>query len=65
MAATFTACPMAVVDAPVDVVWGLLTNFAGWGSFYNVRALSVEPAGPAVVGQKMRADRAAGEIERS
>lgn len=56
---------MAVVDAPVDVVWGLLTNFAGWGSFYNVRALSVEPAGLAVVGQKMRADRAAGEIERS
>ena len=56
MPATFTACPTAIVEAPIEIVWGLLTNFAGWGSFYNVRVLSVEPPGPAVVGQKMRAE---------
>jgi hypothetical protein len=56
LAATFTACPMTAVDASVDVVWGLLTNFAGWGSFYDVRVLCVEPPGPAVVGQRMRGE---------
>ena len=35
------------------MVWGLLTNFAGWGDFYDVRVKRVEPPGPAVVGQRM------------
>jgi Polyketide cyclase / dehydrase and lipid transport len=56
MPATFTACPTAIVEAPIEIVWGLLTNFAGWGSFYNVRVLSVEPPGPAAVGQRMRGE---------
>ncbi len=53
MPPTYLACPTAVVEAPIDTVWRLLTNFAGWGDFYDVRVLSVEPPGPAVAGQRM------------
>ncbi|HUE17858.1 MAG TPA: SRPBCC family protein [Planctomycetaceae bacterium] len=56
MPATFTACPTAIVDAPIDVVWNLLTEFAGWGKFYDVRVISVEPPGPAAIGQQMRGE---------
>ncbi|HET6328690.1 MAG TPA: SRPBCC family protein [Planctomycetaceae bacterium] len=56
MPATYTACPTDVVHAPVDVVWKLLTNFAGWGDFYDCRVISVEPPGPGVVGQRMRGE---------
>jgi hypothetical protein len=47
-------CPTDVVYAPVDVVWGLLTNPAGWGDFFDARVLSVEPPGPAAIGQCIR-----------
>ena len=53
MTTNYLACPTAIVEAPVGVVWKLLTNIAGWGSFYNVRVTSVEPPGPAVRGQRM------------
>jgi hypothetical protein len=49
----FAACPTQVVEAPINIVWNLLTNFAGWGDFYDVRVLRVEPPGVAVVGQRM------------
>jgi len=53
MNTTYAACPTEIVEAPIDVVWKLFTNLAGWGSFYDVRVQSVEPPGPAVVGQRM------------
>jgi hypothetical protein len=34
-------------------VWKLLTNIAGWGSFFDLRVISVEPPGPAAKGQRM------------
>ena len=34
---THLACPTALVEAPIDVVWGLLMNTAGWGQFYDGR----------------------------
>jgi len=43
----------ALVEAPIDVVWGLLMNTAGWGQFYDVKVLSVEPPGPAAPGQRL------------
>jgi len=45
------SCPTTIVNAPVEVVWSLLTHREKWGDFYDVRVISVEPAGPAVVGQ--------------
>jgi hypothetical protein len=47
-------CPTDIVRAPVEVVWGLLTTPADWGSFFDADVLSVEPAGAAVVGQRIR-----------
>lgn len=52
----YTACPTAIVNAPVELVWSLLTHPQGWGDFYNLRILSVNPAGPAVVGQTISAE---------
>ena len=47
----YATCPTGVVNAPVEVVWTLLTHPEGWGDFYNVRVTAADPAGPAVVGQ--------------
>jgi hypothetical protein len=52
---TYASCPTAVVDAPVEVVWSLLTDPAHWGDFYDVRAVVVDPPGPASVGQVVSA----------
>jgi len=46
-----SSCPTAVVNAPVSVVWSLLTNPAGWGRFFDVRIIGISPEGPATVGQ--------------
>jgi hypothetical protein len=53
MPKSFSACPTEIVEAPIEVVWTLLTNFASWGSFYDVRVIDVDPPGPAIVRQKM------------
>jgi hypothetical protein len=52
----YMACPTDIVEAPVGVVWKLLTNISGWGRIYNVRVISVEPPGPAAKGQRMLAE---------
>ena len=52
-ARTHLACPTAIVNAPIDVVWGLLMNTGGWGQFYDLRVMSVEPPGPAAPGQRL------------
>jgi hypothetical protein len=49
----YASCPTAVVDAPADLVWALLVDPAGWGSVFDVRVASVDPPGPAVVGQRV------------
>lgn len=48
-------CPTDLVDAPVAVVWRLLTNPAKWDSFFDVRTVQVTPSGIAVVGQRVHA----------
>ncbi|MGA8658957.1 MAG: SRPBCC family protein [Chthoniobacterales bacterium] len=49
---TYARCPTTVVNAPIDIVWMLLTEPAGWGDFFDVRISGVEPTGSAVVGQR-------------
>jgi hypothetical protein len=53
MNAVHAICPTEVVEAPIEVVWDLLSHPEGWGGFYDFRILSVEPAGRAVVGQRI------------
>jgi hypothetical protein len=53
---THSSCPTAVVEAPVEVVWALLTEPSGWGGFFDVRIARVEPSGFAAVGQRIYAE---------
>jgi Polyketide cyclase / dehydrase and lipid transport len=50
---SYASCPTAIVNVPVDIVWALLTDPAGWGHVFDVRINSVDPPGRAVAGQKI------------
>ncbi len=50
---THLACPIAIVEATIEVVWNLLLNTAEWGKFYDVSVLYVDPPGPATAGQRL------------
>jgi hypothetical protein len=51
--AAFSACPSDAVGAPVEVVWDLLTDAAGWGGFFDAKVLRIRPAGRAAPGQEV------------
>jgi hypothetical protein len=53
---SFASCPTAEVQAPVEVVWNLLTEPAGWGDVFDVRIERVDPPGPATVGQRIEGE---------
>jgi hypothetical protein len=50
---TVSSYPTELVDAPIETVWALLTEPAGWSSFYDLRVIRVVPPGPARVGQRI------------
>lgn len=47
----YVSCPTAVINTRVDVVWALLTKLAAWGGVFDMRVGSINPPGPAMVGQ--------------
>ncbi len=49
----YVSCPTAVINAPVDVVWALLIEPAAWGGVFDLRVGSIDPPGPAIVGQRI------------
>jgi len=49
---TMNVCPADTVHAPVERVWDLLMQSAGYGRFWEFTVERVEPEGPAMVGQK-------------
>jgi hypothetical protein len=53
---TKTSCPTALVNAPVGIVWNLLTDPGKWGEFFDVRIIRVLPEGAATVGQIVHAE---------
>ena len=50
---SYASCPTAVVNAPTDLVWTLLTQPAGWGDVFDVRITAVDPPCSAAAGQKI------------
>lgn len=50
---SFSTCPIAVVDAPVDQVWRLLANPAGYALWWDAQTRSIIPEGPAQPGQQI------------
>jgi Polyketide cyclase / dehydrase and lipid transport len=53
---TNVSCPTDMVNAPLAVVWALLTEPAGWANFFDIRVIDIDPPGPAVVGQRIYAE---------
>ena len=50
------SCPTAIVKAPIEVVWQLLTEPSRWDGFFDVRRVTATPPGTASVGQVVRAE---------
>lgn len=50
------SCPTAIVKAPIEVVWRLLTEPSRWDEFFDARRVTVTPRGTASVGQVVRAE---------
>jgi uncharacterized protein YndB with AHSA1/START domain len=48
-----SVCPADKVDAPVDLVWRLLTAPPDYGRFWDIHVERVEPAGRATPGQRI------------
>jgi hypothetical protein len=55
-AMNYSSCPTNIVNAPVELVWTLLTRPEEWGAFCDVGVTGVDPAGPARVGQTVFAE---------
>jgi hypothetical protein len=51
----YASCPTAIINAPVEIVWSILTDPQGWSDFFDVRSVSVQPPGSAAVGQTISA----------
>jgi len=52
---SFQSCPTAIVDAPAECVWTLLTQPSGSGEVFDLCGVRVDPPGPANIGQKIYA----------
>jgi uncharacterized protein YndB with AHSA1/START domain len=48
-----TACPIAVVEAPEERVWNLLTTPEGYSAWLDAELLRAEPPGAVVEGQRI------------
>jgi len=46
-----TVCPVAVVAAPVELVWQNLVQWDRYAEWADVQAERIEPEGPATAGQ--------------
>ena len=54
-AMSFSTCPLATINAPVERVWRLLSDPASYAFWWDAQTRSIAPAGPAQVGQEIDA----------
>ena len=50
---TLSVCPSAVIEAPVDRVWDLVTRPEGFDLWTDATLVSAEPDGHAAAGQEL------------
>jgi uncharacterized protein YndB with AHSA1/START domain len=50
---TLSVCPSAIVEAPVDRVWDLVTRPEGFDLWTDARLVSADPDGRASAGQEL------------
>lgn len=48
-----TVCPIAIVEAPQELVWHLLTTPEGYKTWVDAELLHAEPPGAAIEGQRI------------
>jgi uncharacterized protein YndB with AHSA1/START domain len=54
MGASVSVCPSALVEAPIERVWDMLTRPDGLDTWADAILVSADPAGPARPGQRLR-----------
>jgi hypothetical protein len=52
---SFESCPIAIVAAPAERLWTLLTNPSGWDDVFDLREIRANLPGSAAVGQTIYA----------
>jgi hypothetical protein len=52
---SISTCPIATVEVPVGQVWQLLADPYNYALWWDAETCSVEPAGPAMSGQRISA----------
>ena len=57
---SFSTCPIATVDAPVERVWSLLADPSRYDLWWEAQTVSVVPPGPVQAGQHIVAKTALG-----
>ena len=55
----FSTCPIAVVHAPAERVWDLLSEPANYARWWDAQTRDIMPAGSAQPGQRIAAQTAA------
>lgn len=48
---SISVCPIAIVNAPVEKVWGMLTHPEGYASWWDAETRSIVPPGVTQAGQ--------------
>jgi hypothetical protein len=52
---SFSTCPIATVNAPVERVWHLLSDPRQYALWWDAETCAIDPAGPAQAGQTIEA----------
>lgn len=52
---TFSTCPIAVVQAPAERVWNLISEPANYDQWWEAETHAITPAGSAQPGQRIEA----------
>ena len=55
----FSTCPIALVHAPAERVWDLLSEPANYAQWWDAQARAITPAGSAQPGQRIEAETTA------
>jgi len=58
-AVAFSTCPIAVVHAPAERVWDLLSEPANYAQWWEAQTRGITPAGSAQLGQRIDAQTTA------
>ncbi len=56
---SFSTCPIAIVDAPIEQVWRLLADPSQYALWWDAKTVSIIPEGSAQAGQQIFATTSA------